>query len=259
MARADTDCGQDAPCMVGDGHYYASVPRDWDGVTSLPAAVFFHGWSSTAAAAMRNRTMIKAFSDEGVLFITPDGHNKTWSHVGSPNTPRRTPAEELAFLDAVLRDVKRRWPVDEKRLWATGFSQGASMVWDLACYRGDDYAAFAPISGGFWQPHPDACPSAPINLRHIHGTSDTVVPMSGRPIREVFHQGNVPEGMVLWRAHNSCREQPSRVETQGILTCEIWDKCASGKELRLCLHDKGHMRPKNWVRDSAQWVESLLD
>ncbi|MDH3691473.1 MAG: hypothetical protein OEU36_18690 [Gammaproteobacteria bacterium] len=257
MATANSECGQEVPCVVGDGKYYASAPAGWDGMTFLPTAVFFHGWSSTAEAVMRNKAMIKAFSDEGVLLIAPNGHNKTWSHVGSPNTLQRSAREELSFLDAVLRDVKRRWPVDEKRLWATGFSQGGSMVWDVACYRGNDYTAFAPISGGFWRPHPSLCPSGAVNLRHIHGTSDNMVPMSGRPIRE-FHQGDITEGMVLWRKQNGCSAEPDRVETRGILACDIWDQCSSGKEFQLCLHDRGHIRPKDWVRDSYQWVKSLV-
>lgn len=257
IAMSATDCDREVPCRVTGGSYYASLPAEWDGVTPLPTAVFFHGWSSAAEAVMRNTALISAFSDEGVLLVAPNGRDKTWAHMGSPATARRSARDELAFLDAVLRDVKNRWPVDQKRLWASGFSQGGSMVWDLACYRGADYAAFMSISGGFWRPHPQFCPAGPVNLRHLHGTSDGVVPISGRSIG-VFHQGDVLEGMALWRGQNGCPDAPNRVEHQGILSCEIWGQCSSGKELRLCLHNKGHISPAGWVRDTQQWVESLL-
>lgn len=247
-------CGAiDDPCPAGGGSYHAHAPNGWDGASPLPTVIFFHGYAATGTTMMKNKGLVKAFSDLGVLFIAPNGLRKTWAHVGSPSSAR----DELVFTDAILADVKRRWPVDEKLLWVSGFSQGGSMAWDLACYRGDQYAAFAPISGAFWRPLPERCPSGPINLRHIHGLGDTVVPMKGRPIRRIFRQGDVRRGMAVRRRQNGCPESPSRVERQGILTCEVWDQCSGGKELRLCLHDGGHSMPRGWVAEAYDWVQRV--
>ena len=43
---------------------------------------------------------------------------------GSPENHR----DEFAFVKAVLDDAEARYPIDTRRLWASGFSQGASMV-----------------------------------------------------------------------------------------------------------------------------------
>lgn len=180
-AFAQPACGNDVPCEVEDGQYLAVPPDAWDGTSPLPATVYFHGWQSTAAATYDNEHLRRAFDDAGVLLVIPDGRDKTWAHVGSPSRAR----DELAFMDQVMDDLRRRFPIDEDRLLVTGFSQGGSMVWDMACYRGARFAAFAPIAGAFWEPLPESC-GTPVNLRHVHGTSDTVVPMAGRPIREVF-------------------------------------------------------------------------
>ena len=82
-------------------------------------------------------------------------------------------------MDAVRADMLQRWPVDTKRLLVSGFSIGGTMAWDLACYRGGDYTAFAPVSGAFWDPLPERC-TTPVNLLHTHGTADDVVPMGGQ-------------------------------------------------------------------------------
>ncbi len=238
---------------MADGQYYARAPAAWDGSTALPTAVYFHGWSSSGANVMRNERLTGTFDRLGVLLIAPDGRNNTWAHVGSPSSAR----DEIAFMDAVMADVHARWPVDRSRLWVTGFSQGGSMVWDVACYRGQDFAAFAPISGAFWQPLPDTCPAGPVNLLHVHGTSDTVVPMEGRPIREVFRQGDVLTGMAIWREVNGCAAEPDRVEDDGTVACEVWTSCTGDRELQLCLHDGGHAAPQGWLERAYRWVETV--
>lgn len=253
-ARPGLACGDvDDPCQVSDGQYYAHVPGGWDGASALPTAVYFHGYSSTGAAVMGNRGLVDAFDRLGVLLIAPDGRNRTWAHVGSPSQAR----DELAFMDAVMADVHARWPVDAGRLWVTGFSQGGSMAWDMACYRGEEFTAFAPISGAFWTPLPETCPSGPVNLRHVHGTTDTVVPMAGRPIRQTYRQGDVMQGMAVWRQADGCPETPDAIERDGRLTCQVWRSCTSGRELQLCLHDGGHTPLPGWVEDAYRWVEHV--
>ena len=255
MAQASqTECASIKPCEVTGGAYYALPPAGWDGQSALPITVFFHGYGATAKAMTEYRDLTQAFSDAGVLLILPDGVGKTWAHVGSPSQRR----DELTFMDAVLADTRRRWPVDEKRVWASGFSQGGSMAWDIACYRGDEYTAFFPVAGAFWRPLPQRCPGGPVNLRHIHGLSDTVVPIRGRPIAGRFHQGDVNQAMTLLREGDGCPAEPPRIEQQNGLSCEVWDQCASGKELQLCLHDGGHMMPSGWVSDAVRWAETLV-
>lgn len=246
-------CDQEDYCQVADGRYLAVVPDSWDGSSPLPTTVFFHGYGSSARAVLRNQTLREAMASRGILLIAPDGRNKTWAHQGSPSRAR----DEIAFMDAVLADVKNRWPVDESHLYAMGFSQGGSMAWDLACQRGQDYTAFMPIAGAFWKPLPGDCPGGPANLRHVHGTSDTVVPMKGRAIRKVFQQGDVLEGLALWREVNGCTTQPDRREQQAMLQCDSWDSCDSAKALQLCLHDGGHAMPPGWVQRALDWAAGL--
>ena len=246
-------CDRDADCVVEGGVYRVNVPADWNGTSPLPAAVFFHGYGSSAEGVMGNNGLVRAFSERGILLIVPNGLGRTWSHVGSPSQAR----DELAFMDAVRADVLARWPVDRKLFWVTGFSQGGSMAWDIACYRGDDYAAFAPIAGAFWDPQATSCPTPAVNMRHIHGTSDTVVPMSGRRIGGLWRQGDVMAAVDLWRQQDQCPAEPDQVTAEGILECSEWTSCASGRQVELCLHDGGHMMPPGWLDGAWTWVQGL--
>ncbi len=245
-------CNAETSCMLETGEYRVSLPSGWDGASPLPAAIYFHGWQSTADATMANEKLREAFDDIGVMLIVPQGEEKSWSHVGSPTQAR----DEIAFVDQLLADVRSRWPIDESRFWVTGFSQGGSMAWDVACYRGDEFAAFAPVSGAFWEELPETCPAGPVNLRHIHGFVDNVVPLEGRAIR-TWQQGDVFESFQIMREVNGCRTNPAEFDLSDQRRCRIWNGCQSDRVLELCLHDRGHMAPEGWVADSWNWVQSL--
>lgn len=245
--------------MAG-GRYLALPPPGWKGGdgASVAATIFFHGWNSSAAAFAADSAFTAAFAAEGVLLVLPDGLNGTWAHQGSPSTAR----DELAFMDAVRADLLARWRVDPRRLLVTGFSQGGSMVWDLACRRGRDYRAFAAISGAFWEPMPKTCDGGPVDLLHIHGTADDVVPMAGRAIHDKWRQGDVLAGLGVLRRLDGCAAdaapRAAPMDAPG-LSCQVWDGCASGREIRLCRHDGGHLMPPGWVRLVHAWARALPD
>ena len=102
-----------------------------------------------------------------------------------------------------------RWPIDPDRILVTGFSQGGSMAWDLACRRGRDYRAFVAVSGAFWEPLPTALrrragrPAA--HARHSRRT----VPMAGRPIGDRWRQGDVLQGLRCCARSMAARPAPA--------------------------------------------------
>jgi len=251
-AMGATPCSGDSPCEVADGRYYAAAPQGWDGRAKLPLLMFLHGWQGSGADIMTNADLVAAVNGAGALLIAPDGRDRTWSHVGSPSQAR----DDVAFLRAVLADARARWPVDPAMVVASGFSQGGSMVWDLACYAADAFTAFLPLSGGFWEPLPSACRSGPVNLRHIHGRADDVVPMTGRMILGRFRQGDIMRGMTVWRAEDGCAAAPEHDATAGF-DCETWTHCASGCVLQLCTHPEGHMFEPTWIVEGLAWARSL--
>ncbi len=254
-AHADAaPCGRDAPCQVANGQYFAAVPPNWHGRAKMPLLMFLHGWQGSGADILGNAELVAAVGAAGALLVAPDGRDRTWSHVGSPSQAR----DDVGFVRAVLADARGRWPVDPAMVVASGFSQGGSMVWDLACYAADAFTAFLPVSGGFWEPLPSACRSGPVNLRHVHGRTDDVVPMAGRTILGRFRQGDILAGMAIWRAEDRCAGLPIPAGTDDGLDCESWIGCATGRELQLCMHPDGHMMNPAWITDGLAWARGLV-
>ena len=254
-ASPDTCGGADAPCEIATGSYHVVLPEEAVPGDPLPALIFFHGWRQSGRLVIGNDALVEAVTGRGVALIAPNGADRTWAHVGSPSTAR----DDLAFVDALKADMVERFDVDPDRVYVSGFSQGGSMAWDVACYRGTDYAAFLPVAGAFWRPLPESCPT-PATLRHIHGTSDSVVPMQGRPIGDgQWHQGDVLVGIDRLLAANACDPAATSARTDDDLACESWTACGAGAEIELCLHEGGHDFRADWVGDGLDWAFDLED
>ena len=238
---------------VANGTYRAVAPPAWDGKSPVPLLLYLHGYGQSSGEIVGDPDLVGAVTSLGALLVVPDGLNHAWSHVGAPRRER----DDLAFLHAVVDDAEKRWPVDRAKVYATGFSIGGSMVWDLACHAAQGFAAFLPVSGAFWLPYPTHCESGPVTLRHVHGLSDTTVPMQGRTILGHFTQGDVRKGWEILRETDRCAVEPDSASKEGYLECETWSSCAAGHELSLCLHSDGHDMAPAYLHGGLAWAMTL--
>lgn len=252
VALGQDGCGNGERCEVPNGYYLAKAPPDWDGRSPLPLIVYFHGWNASPEGTFRNRAMVNGANRRGALFVAPWARTGYWRQIGPGR--REGGRDELAYTRAVLADIKRRWPIDERLVLASGFSRGASMVWNLACYGGDLFTGFAPIAGGFWNDTPSDCPTGPVNLRHIHGLRDQVVAFDEIGI---YNSMPIPEGLTTLRRLNGCAMPVTGRTRHRRYTCESWSGCSSGRVLQLCLHDRGHGIPAEWVAEGLDWLVSI--
>ena len=249
-------CGPLQPCRVGpDAFYLVAPPPEWDGKQPIGAFVFIHGHRATAAEMIGYRELVAAIHAQGFMLVAPQGLGDSWSTPGSPGDGRR---DEVAFVSKVMDDVSKRFSIDPKRIVASGFSQGASVVWEIACHGDGRFQAFLPIAGVWWQPMPKECKAPPRPLLHIHGMADPVMPMGGRNLRDRWKQGDVRDAMVTLKKVNGCPAQPTRTEVLGPLTCEMFEGCLSDKPVALCLHEGDHHTNPRWITDVKDWLAAVL-
>ncbi|MGI9407987.1 MAG: alpha/beta hydrolase family esterase, partial [Hyphomicrobiaceae bacterium] len=186
------------------------------------------------------------------IFVAPSAQTGYWRQIGAGRAEGGR--DELAYVNAVMADIKRRWPIAEGKTMATGFSRGASMVWNVACYAGPLFHAYLPIAGGFWNSNPESCPGGPVNMRHVHGLSDRVVAFDEIG---VYNSMPIPEGLSLYRAINQCRDTPNGSQKTPHLSCEVWSTCGTGKRIDVCTHPKGHSIRAEWVGLGLDWALGL--
>jgi polyhydroxybutyrate depolymerase len=245
--RSAEPCPADGGCKVASGSYRILLPPEAKPGRQGGAIVFFHGYQGTAAEVIADPALVAVARRLGVALIAPEGLGRSWSFPGSPARNR----DEFTFVAEMLDDIARRFPVDPHRLMASGFSQGGSMVWYLACRMPTRFAAFAPIAGAFWEPLPESCAGPRPKLIHVHGTSDSTVPLAGRALRQGYRQGDVFKSFAIL-APGGCTAGWADAAREAVaggtaLTCRLASGCGGEARLELCLHGGGHVADAAWV------------
>ncbi len=116
---------------------------------STPIIFAFHGHGGNMTNLMKNRAYEKLWPE--AIIVYPQGLN-TPGQLTDPRGIRsgwqKSPGDmgdrDLIFFDAMLKTLKHDYKVDEKRIYATGHSNGGGFTYLLWATKGDQFAAFAP-------------------------------------------------------------------------------------------------------------------
>ncbi|MFT4611586.1 MAG: polyhydroxybutyrate depolymerase [Glaciecola sp.] len=150
-----------------------------------PLVFVMHGYTGDANS-MRNYSQMNQIADQyGFAVCYPrgtsdSGGNRFWN-VGYAFHQTET-VNDVAFLTELAEYLQITHNLNPDYTFATGFSNGAEMCYMLACQSYDTFKAVAPVAGMILQDILDDCDdSPPIPLFEIHGSQDSVTPLSGDP------------------------------------------------------------------------------
>ena len=246
------------PCEIPLGQYHIALPQHASDVP-LPVVVFLHGYGSHGGNTIGNDKLLQPILERGYAMIAPSGlprrNGRGASWVFHPDQEQRR--DELEFINAVLDDAVK-YGLDRSRVLLAGFSEGAFMTSYLACRAPDQFAAYAPLAGGFWRPHPEKC-AGPVRLLQTHGWADGTVPIEGRPLGGgAFLQGDIFQTLQIWRDANSCTQmRADERRSEDPYWVRKWTHCAQDSALEFALHRGGHILPDGWPDMALDWFESL--
>jgi polyhydroxybutyrate depolymerase len=170
----------------------------------LPLVLAFHGGGDTAAD-MEPLTHFDELADkEGFLVVYPQGLDNRWADARDGATP--TKDDDVAFVRALLDDLKRRVAYDPTRVYATGVSIGGFFVARLGCEAADRIAAFGIVAATLATPEAARCkPARRVSVVTIHGTDDTFVPADGDATSGML---SVADAARTWTQVDGCATQP---------------------------------------------------
>lgn len=108
---------------------------------------------------------------------------------------------EVARLDALLADLRRKYRIDSSRIYLTGLSLGGYGTWAWAFKRPDLFAAIAPVAANSEDPSADPCTLKDMPIWAFHGDQDDVVdPLKGFAIVHAIDgcKGSVRPRMTVY-------------------------------------------------------------
>jgi polyhydroxybutyrate depolymerase len=119
--------------------------------------------------------------------------------------------DDIAYTRALLADLGRRIAVDGRRVFASGFSNGAAMTQRLGCEAAETFAAIAPVAGENQIAVAGCAPTSRVAVLDVHGTLDKCWPYPGGEggCIESGRYVSVAETLSGWAARNGCDAVPS--------------------------------------------------
>lgn len=205
-----------APDLIEARPYGLYVPTNTDD-SALPLVITLHGFGSYGAE-QANYSGLRDYADQRHYILAyPDGVSingmRTWNASCCGYQTPVANIDDVAYLRAVVADIASQYPVDRRRIYAEGLSNGGFMAHRLACDAADIFAAISSHAGTMWVGEDNHCePSRPVPVLHSHGTSDETVLYAGGTFVVYYYSFDYigAEPLVeFWRAHNGCTDTPT--------------------------------------------------
>jgi polyhydroxybutyrate depolymerase len=190
--------------------YTLHVPAGWDGVTPAPLLLMFHGYGSNGADHESYLKFTSLSDKYGFLYAYADGtvdrtFRRFWEGTDACCDLFFTGQNDVVYVDAILDDVAMRHPVDLKRVYAFGHSNGGFMVHRLACDRADRFAAIVSLAGAVFDDASKCHPFDKIAVLQIHGDADQTISYNGGRTGPIYAAYPSAHGTVAqWAAHDGC-------------------------------------------------------
>jgi polyhydroxybutyrate depolymerase len=205
-ANASTGCGKTV--QTGDQllsidvrgttrTYLLTVPNGYTPSTPQPAYFVFHGRGGDHSA------MTGYGMQDTAIGVFPDG--LVQAGAGASGWDTSLAGIDVAMFDAVLASVEASTCVDQGRVYAAGFSWGASMANTLGCARGNVLKAFASVEGGIlFSETTSACRRPVPGWINQYQQDPTVSYATGLKAEEFFISLNGSVNPVPYDAPNPC-------------------------------------------------------
>jgi poly(3-hydroxybutyrate) depolymerase len=166
-----------------------------------------------------------ALANSSTIFVAPSADGGLWSA-----------ANDLLFVDEILKTVEADLCIDTSRVMLEGFSQGAAMSWTLACSRPGVFRAAVGHSGG-GVANPTTC--QPIAYFGSGGLQENVT------------QTTQSDQFARW---DGCTIETFAKAPTGGHACNDYKGCSAGHPVRWCPYDGPHTPSPTDSGSSTSWM-----
>ncbi|ENU79890.1 hypothetical protein F975_02226 [Acinetobacter sp. ANC 3789] len=206
-----------------------------------PLVMVLHGGGGNASRMLQRWQSVA--QREGLIVVAPNAEKATWNALGCCGDAQQQQSADVAFIQAMLKEVEQRTSVDQHRIYVVGFSNGGMLTYQLIAQQRAPFAAAAVVSAAMFAQQPQ--PKTPLPLLIVHGMQDQVVPMIGgmsqvRFVARAQTQAFLPlnQTIDIWKKTNQCQAKDLKSNT---VAFEFWQYHACKADLQVyLLKSKGH-------------------
>lgn len=173
-----------APVAPANRPYGLHLPQGWKRDTPAPLVVFLHGYASSGASSVAAFGLPLLSDANGFVLAYPDGTvdgqgHRFWNATNACCDFGDRGVDDVAYVAWVIDDVSAKMPIDPKRIYVTGHSNGGFLALRVACDLASRIAAAVSVAGAAWE-DPSRCrPTEPVSVLQVQGDADAIVHYGG--------------------------------------------------------------------------------
>lgn len=226
--------------------YFVHLPPGWQQKKSIPLVFILHGGGGRASRTARFTGFNKYADRDTFIAVYPQGYKHHWNdgRITKSSKAHILQVDDIGFIKQLLEKMKKDYPVDVRRIYAAGPSNGGMMCFRLACELSGDFAAIAPVAASMPEDIVYSCrPQSAVSVMMINGTNDPLMPFEGGDVH--FYRKNrgkvisTEKTAIFWSSVNACNIRTHKViprldqKDNCSLTLDASINPASGAEVAL--------------------------
>jgi polyhydroxybutyrate depolymerase len=188
--------------------YIQYVPASYNGSTAVPIVFALHGLGDNMTN-FANVGLNYVADTANFIVIVPQalvdpfvGASAWNSGAGISGFTLNSQVDDIGFIGAILDSLESNFNIDNRRLYACGFSMGGFMSHRLACEMNDRFAAIASVAGTIGGGI-TCTPGRAVPVCHFHGSGDATVAYVNNN-----YGMDAAEVVDFWVQNNACNASP---------------------------------------------------
>jgi polyhydroxybutyrate depolymerase len=213
--------------------FLVHVPSGYDGSRALPLVLAFHGAGGDAEKTAGITGWDRKADLEKFIVAFPNGlppnperppsflrNPQRWNAGSRRGAASRPAQDDVAFSSTIIDTIGDNYNLDSKRIYATGFSNGAAMCWRLGVDLSNRIAAIGPVAGylAVQDPQPEKAVPAIV----IACLNDPLIPIDGGIVKDIWsrqerNRPSVREVVKQYAVLCGCQPEPISIhENDGV-------------------------------------------
>ncbi|MGK0441059.1 MAG: polyhydroxybutyrate depolymerase [Pseudohongiellaceae bacterium] len=219
----------------------------------VPLVLVLHGGGGNAAHAEKMTGFTQKAAQENFIVVYPQGTGwfkrnfLTWNAGNCCGQAMKKHIDDVGFISVVIDKMISEFPIDPKRVYVTGMSNGGMMAHTLGIALSEKITAIAPVVATLFGD--EVAPPNPVSAIVVNGMLDNIIPYKGGPpnARVKGAWGDLPTQPSLaqatfWAKANGCHKIPNN-KTPNQFIHSSYD-CPKGRSVEMySVKDNGHAWP----------------
>ena len=197
----------------------------------IPVVFAFHAEGTTVEHFEIQAKLHMARAAARFVIVYPEGYHGSWNAGRCCGDAARSGIDEISFLNAMLDDLGAHVEIDRRRVFVTGYANGAMLCYFFACNISEQIAAIAPVDGGMAADNCSPKRAVPVFhfegvARHLDWNADAVLPLEQR--------STTADTIGFWcKTNGLCRAREVPM-FGGLADCLIYSGDKRDVEVRMC-------------------------